>query len=186
VDVILAVIVVCEVAFWVVIVAGLLARYVGRAPRLGLLLLALAPVVDLVLLAATAADLRSGGEASWHHGVAALYIGFSIAYGHRIIGWADVRFAHYYSGGPKPARLYGWAHTKACWRDVLRTAVAVAISAGILWLLTWWVADTGRTSALQSWYPILLLVAAIEVVWAVSYTVSPKRDGSTSRPALRL
>lgn len=182
---ILAVIVVCEVAFWVVIVAGLLARYAGAMPRLGLFLLALAPVIDLVLLATTAADLRSGADASWHHGLAALYIGFSIAYGHRIIAWADVRANRYFSDGPAPVRLHGWAHTKACWRDVLRTWLAVAISAGLLWSLTWWVADPERTSALDSWYPVLLLVAAIEVIWAVSYTVSPKRLRDAGRPAVR-
>lgn len=175
---ILTVIIVCEVAFWVVILAGLLARYVGRAPRLGLFLLALAPVIDLVLLISTAVHLRSGNQATWHHGVAAVYIGFSIAYGHRMIGWADARFAHRFSGGPKPVRLSGWAHTKVCWMDVLRTALAAVISAGVLLLLTWWVADSGRTAALQPWYPILLLVTALEVFWAVSYTVSPKRAAS--------
>lgn len=73
---ILTIIVVCEVAFWVVILLGLPARYVGRAPRLGLFLLALAPVVDLVLLISTALHLQSGNEATWHHGLAAVHIGF--------------------------------------------------------------------------------------------------------------
>lgn len=182
---ILGVIVVSEIAFRVVIIAGLLARYVARAPRLGVFLLALAPVIDLMLLVTTAADLHSGSVASWHHGLAALYIGFSIAYGHRIIGWADVRVAHFFSGRPAPVRLHGWAHTGACWRDVLRTGLAVTISAGLIWSLSWWVGDPERTSALDSWYPIMLLVAAIEVVWAISYTISPKKNGSPPRMRLR-
>ncbi|MGY3318490.1 hypothetical protein [Arthrobacter sp. TE12232] len=178
---ILTIIVVCEVAFRVVILLGLPARYVGRAPRLGLFLLALAPVVDLVLLISTALHLQSGNEATWHHGLAAVYIGFSIAYGHRMIGWADARFAYHFSGGPKPVRLSGWAHIKSCWADVARTALAAVISAGILLLLAWCVADAGRTAALQSWYPILLMLTAIEVFWAVSYTLSPKRGSGPRR-----
>lgn len=53
--------------------------------RLGLVLLALAPVIDLLLLVATVTHLRSGAEAEWAHGLAALYIGFSIACGKRMI-----------------------------------------------------------------------------------------------------
>ena len=54
-----ALIVACEVGFW-----PLLARawrpYVLRWPRAGAILLVAAPVVDLVLLVAAVADLRSG------------------------------------------------------------------------------------------------------------------------------
>lgn len=41
-------IIVCEVAFWVVIGAGLLTRYVLRLDKIGLFLLALTPVIDLI------------------------------------------------------------------------------------------------------------------------------------------
>lgn len=81
-------IVVCEVAFWVAVLGGLTARYVLRRPRLGAAMLVAAPVVDLVLLTLVAVDLLRGGTASWHHGLAAIYIGASVAYGHRMIAWA--------------------------------------------------------------------------------------------------
>jgi hypothetical protein len=173
--VILAVIVACEIGFWVVIVAGLAARYLLRRRRLGVVLLALAPAIDLVLLIATAMHLRTGVEASWEHGLAALYIGFSIAYGHRLIRWADIRFAHRFAGGPAPVKLYGRDYTRACWHDVGRTALAVAISAGILLALIWWVGDDSRTASLQSWFGTLGIVFTIELLWAVSYTVWPRK-----------
>ncbi|WP_416446041.1 hypothetical protein AB3K78_02960 [Leucobacter sp. HNU] len=97
-----AIIIGCEIAFWVLIAAGLAARYLLRRPRLGIVLLALTPVVDLILLGAAAFDLRGGGRADFAHSLAAIYLGFSIAYGHRMIKWADVRFAHRFAGGRLP------------------------------------------------------------------------------------
>ena len=72
---ILAVIVAVEIAFWVLLAAGLTARYLLRLPRVGAGLLIAVPLVDLVLLGATVIDLRGGATASAAHGLAAVYIG---------------------------------------------------------------------------------------------------------------
>lgn len=175
-DLILAVIVACEVGFWVLIGAGLVARYLLRRPRLGLLLLALTPVVDLVLLGATVLDLRHGATAGVAHGLAALYLGFSLAYGHAMIRWADVRFAQRFAGGPPPVKLHGAAYARKCWTDVLRTASGAAVAAGLLLLLEHLVDDASRTEALHGLYLVLGVVLAVELVWAVSYTLWPRRE----------
>lgn len=47
-------------------------------------------------------DLRGGATAGFAHGLAAAYIGFSLAFGHSLIRWADVRFAHRFADGPPP------------------------------------------------------------------------------------
>ena len=65
-----ALIVAAEVGCWLLLVSGLAARYVVRRPRLGVVLLAATPVVDLALLAATTIDLRRGGEAAFPHALA--------------------------------------------------------------------------------------------------------------------
>ena len=95
-------IIACEIMFWVFIAAGLAARYLLRRKTLGAALLICAPLVDVVLLVATALDLRGGGEANFTHGLAAAYIGFSVAFGHSLISWADARFAYRFAGGPAP------------------------------------------------------------------------------------
>ena len=95
-------VVVAGIAFWLILVAGLTARYPLGRPSLGMALLVATPVVDLTLLAATTIDLRRGGEAALPHALAAVYIGVSIAWGQRIIGWADVRFAHRFADAPMP------------------------------------------------------------------------------------
>lgn len=172
---ILAIIVACEIAFWVVIVFGLAIRYPLRRPRAGLVMLALVPLVDLILLLAVALNLRSGATATFAHSLAALYLGFSIAYGHRLIRWADIRFAHRFAGGPAPEKLHGAAYTRLCWADVARTALAAAIACGMTGLLVTWVGETDRTAALDSTYQWASFILVIDVLWAISYTVWPRK-----------
>lgn len=82
-------IIACEIGFWVLIALGLLARYPLGMPRVGLVLLALTPVVDVALLVFTVLDPRSGGQPGLAHGLATLYLGFSVVFGKRSIAWAD-------------------------------------------------------------------------------------------------
>ncbi|GAA2015155.1 hypothetical protein [Nakamurella flavida] len=173
---VLAVIVACEIGFWVAVAAGLIARYVLRRPRLGAGLLVLAPVCDVVLLVATAVHLGSGATATWQHSVAAYYLGFSVAYGHRMVAWADARFAHRFANGPAPVRATGSAYTRLCWADVGRTALAVAIAGGVLLGLTAWVDDPSRTAELTGSLPLLGVILGVELLWAISSTLWPRRS----------
>ncbi|MDI5788286.1 hypothetical protein PO124_07245 [Bacillus licheniformis] len=54
------------------------------------------------------------GASGCLHGIAAVYIGVSIAFGSRMIKWADERFAYRFAGGPKPDKgpQYGREHAK--------------------------------------------------------------------------
>lgn len=171
---ILAVIIGCEIAFWVLIVLGLVARYTLRKPRAGMVLLAMTPVVDLVLLAATAVDLSRGATATVFHGLAAAYIGFSVAYGHTMIAWADTRFAHRFANGPAPVKRYGRDYTIGCWKDVARTTLAAAVAAGLLRLVTLLVDGAADLSALTSFSGVLGLIVVVDLVWAISYTFWPR------------
>ncbi len=180
-NLILTVIIAAEIGFWVFVALGLLARYVLRRRRTGAVLLAMTPVVDLVLLTAVIINLQGGGTATFFHGLAALYLGISIAYGHKMIKWADMRFAHRFAEGPAPVKLYAWEYAKECWKDVVRTTVAVGIAAGILWLLTTLVDDLSRTEALMGIYPVLGIWFVIDLLWAISYTLWPKKQPAATK-----
>lgn len=180
---ILAAIVVCEIAFWVAILAGLASRYLLHRPRLGAALLVLAPVIDVVLLALVAVDLLGGGTASWQHGLAAIYIGVSVAYGKRMVAWADARFQRRFAGGPAPERLAGARYTVKCWRDVLLTGLAVVIAAAILGAIILVVNAPERTAALSGYFGILGIIFAIDLVWALSYTIWPRRPTGVAQRA---
>ena len=177
-DLVLAVIIGCEIGFWVFVLLGLTARYVLRRPRTGIVLLAMTPVVDLVLLTAVIIHLQAGGASRFFHGLAALYLGVSVAYGHKMVTWADARFAHRFAHGPAPVRRYGSDYAKDTWKDAARTGIAVGIAAGILWLLMHLVADPSRTHALHGIYPVLGIWFLIDLIWAISYTLWPRRAPS--------
>ena len=173
----IAVIIACEIGFWVVLAAGLVARYGLRRPRLGAALLICVPLVDLVLLAATTADLARGATAGFGHGLAAAYIGFSVAFGPGIIRWADQRFAHRFSDGPEPTRppRHGRERTRYELREFGKATLAWAIACALLLVAIVIVGDADRTSQLEGWIGRLTLVLAIWAIWPVSHTLWPSK-----------
>lgn len=127
-----------EIAFWALLVAGLAARYLLRARRLSTALLIAVPLVDVVVLGASLVDLRRGGDPSVAHGLAAIYLGVSVAFGGQLIRWADQRFAYHVGAGPAPARppRTGRAHAAYERRQWLRHLLAYVVAAAVLGLFT--------------------------------------------------
>ncbi len=173
----LALIVACELGFWVVLGAGLFARYVLGRPRLGGALLACVPLVDLVLLVTTVIDLARGSTAEFGHGLAAAYLGFSVAFGRSILRWADQRFAHRFAGGPPPWAPPRGGRERARYerREFGKAAVAWAISCGLLAAAILVVGDAERTEALEDWVGRLTLTLAIWSLWPITHTLWPAR-----------
>jgi hypothetical protein len=102
--VLLAVIAACEIGFWVLLAAGMVTRYLLRLPKVGLVLLAGVPLVDVVMLVASVIDIHRGGEPSFKHSLAAIFIGVSVGFGHQTLKWADKWAAHYLGGAPRPVK----------------------------------------------------------------------------------
>lgn len=173
----IAVIIACEIGFWVLLLAGLLARYVLRRPALGAVLLVGVPLVDVLLLVVSALDLRQGGEAGFAHGLAAVYLGVSVAFGHRMVRWADERVAHRFAGGPAPAPRPRTGHRHAAdeRRQWLRHLLAYAVAAGILGVFT--LIAGGLDEALPVWHVMAPwgIVLVIDFLISFSYTVAPRR-----------
>jgi hypothetical protein len=173
-------IIACEVGFWVVLLAGLTTRYGLRWPRTGALLLALVPLVDLALLTFSVLDLRRGGQASTGHGLAAVYIGVTVAYGHQIVRWADGWFAHRFAGAPRPPKppRRGPAHASHERAQWLRHLLAWTIGSLLLLGGIAYVGDPDRTQALLGIATTWTLVLAIDFLISFSYTLFPRREGA--------
>ncbi|MFP5370487.1 MAG: hypothetical protein ACLGI3_07030 [Actinomycetes bacterium] len=187
-------IVACEVGFWVFLGAGLLLRYGLRRPRAGGALLLAVPAIDLALLVLTAVDLRSGAEPDMTHGLAALYLGFSVAFGHDVVRWADVRVAHRFAGGPRPAGpppSGTTARVRKEWRDFGLAVLAVALSTAVLVGLAAATAPGVDDGPLLGFLPKLAFVLVIWLLaWPVVETVrlamaSRARNRRTDDPAER-
>ncbi|QHZ45711.1 hypothetical protein [Bacillus sp. NSP9.1] len=170
-------IIACEIGFWIFILMGLFFRYIARKKTIGMIMFACTPVLDLLLLIATAADLHNGAKADTLHGLAAIYIGVSIAFGSRMIKWADARFAYRFAGGPKPDKgpQYGKEHAKREREGWLRHLLAWAVGAAILAGMHLYIGDAERTEPLIRLASLWTLILAIDFLYSFSFTLFPKK-----------
>jgi hypothetical protein len=176
--VIVTLIIACEVAFWVLLAAGLSFRYLLRMPRVGLALLLCEPLLEVLLFTVTAVDLKNGAEPDWKHGLAAVYIGFTVGLGHSTVKWADARFAHRFAGGPPPVRppKYGTARAVHEWKVAGRWILAAGVALALLQSAVWYIGGDGEISSLRAWQQRMLWVIGINLIIATSYTLFPKRQ----------
>jgi hypothetical protein len=130
-----------------------------------------------VLLVATVIDLSRGATADFTHGLAAAYIGVSLAFGHSMVRWADQRFAYRFAGGPAPWRppSGGRARARHEWREFAKAALAWAVSCGLLLAAIAIVGDAERTEALEAWIVRLTLVLGIWALWPITHTLWPSK-----------
>ena len=148
----------CEIAFWIVLALALTVRYVLRLDRHSRLLLLALPVVDLLLLGFTALDLKDGRPAGLAHGLAAAYVGVTVAFGGITVSWADGHVAHWFTGSPKPAAAptRGWPALRyelLLWaRCIAAALITIVLVAGLIAFVN----DEARTEALQAWFRIPL------------------------------
>ncbi|MFX4291732.1 hypothetical protein [Streptomyces bohaiensis] len=168
---IIALVVAAEIGFWLVLGAGLAARYLLHRPRAGAALLLCVPLIDVLLLTATAVDLARGAEPGPRHVLAALYLGFTVAYGHRLIRWADAHAAHRAGRGPRPAKPPARGRERIRLELVLwrQTVVAAALAAVVLQMLTVVAADGARADeALGNGQALAVRIAVVHGVIALS------------------
>ncbi|WP_329023404.1 hypothetical protein [Streptomyces sp. NBC_00690] len=181
---IVTLIIICEVGFWVLLAAGLATRYILKKPKTGMALLLCEPLLEVVLLVVTAIDLKNGADPSWKHGLAALYIGYTVGHGHRTVTWLDGHAAHRFGGAPPPVKppRYGKGravHEAKIW---FGTVVGAAVASGLLLLAIWYVGDPSRSASLEGWIYQAWKITAIHGVIALSYALWPHKGPGGQKP----
>jgi hypothetical protein len=163
---IVALIVACEFGLWILLGLGLVARYLLRLRTLSTLVLAAIPLLDVVLLVAVTLDLMRGAEPRSVHGLAGIYLGFSVAFGPSIVRWADVRFAHRFAGGPPPVKPAKGTPERVAhlWREWNRVVVAAVITSIVLGGLVGFVATPEQSGQLTWWIGRVWVIVGIWLV----------------------
>lgn len=174
----------CEIAFWVVILLGLVTRYIFKQKQIGMILLALSPLIDLILLITVGIDLYRGEVATTAHAIAAVYIGVSIGFGKSMIAWADQRFQYYVTKqGEKPRKRYGIDYSKHYFKGWVRHLIAYLIGVGLLAGLIFWIDDPSRTAALSGIAKIWSLVVGIDLLISITNFIWPPKEKRISSKA---
>lgn len=165
----------CEIGFWVVLALGLTARYLLRLRKLSTVLLLCVPLLDVLLLSLIAWDLLANGTtADFTHGLGAIYLGFTVAFGRQIIARVDVWFAHRFAGAPAPVKppKSGLPRLKYEWGQWFRMLLCAIVTSTVLGGITLLVDDPARTGELIAWLARVWIVTGVWLIgWPVWYSV---------------
>jgi hypothetical protein len=171
-----------EAGFWVLLLVGLMTRYPLRMPRISTVVLLALPLIDLGVLVVGVVNLAGGAKANLSHGLAAVYLGFSVVFGKAMVRWADVRFAHRFAGGPAPAKVRGTARIAKEWQDWWRCLLACAIAAALLLVTILVIHHPDRTAALLGWLPRLGALCGGWLLWGPVYQeLFGRKSGEAAR-----
>lgn len=174
----IALIVVCEIGFWVMLALGMLVRYLLHMPRLGKLLLLCVPLLDFILFVAASVDLHKGAEAELAHALSGLYLGLSLVYGHSGIRWIDNYAAYRFAGGPKPLTppKHGRLRTIYEWTQWIKGCLAAAITAIFLYGAVLFVGQADKTHVLTDFISAIpWVMVGWLIFWPVWYTIREER-----------
>jgi len=171
-------IIACELMFWVFVLLGLFTRYVLKWKRRSALLFLCTILVDIGLLIVAIIDISDGEMARLSHALAAVYIGVSIVYGHRMIKWADDQFALRVMKISRPTihvPKYGKEHAKYERRGWYRHFFSWAIGVSILLTMILLTGDFIQARELIKVALFWTIVLCSDFLWSFSYTIWPKR-----------
>jgi hypothetical protein len=173
-------IIACEIGFWIILALGLFVRFVLKLDTLSKFILLCVPLLDIALLVATMVDLNSGKPAEFSHGLAAVYLAFTVVYGHSIIQWADSYVSYkFFSGSNPKINAYGWAYAKYEWLQWLKALLACVIAATLLSIAIFYIDNPKNTEALAQWYSHLFWLLAIWLAgWPLWYTIFLRKEKS--------
>ncbi|RIN26899.1 hypothetical protein [Staphylococcus succinus] len=170
-------IIICEVSFWMVVLAGLCVRYIFKNEKLGFFVLSLTLLVDLALVIFTSLDLYIGATATTAHALAAVYISISLIFGKDMIRWADNNFKYYImkkGGKPSPTRYKGIKFAIQDAKTWLKHLLSYSIGTGLLWFIIFLINDPKRTFALHGVIKIWTIVLVIDLIVCITYFIWPE------------
>ncbi len=180
-SIILWLIIGAEIAFWVVIIAGLTTRYIMKQQKLSMVFFALVPVIDIVLLTAATIDMLNGASATIAHALAAAYIAVSLVFGKRMIARADKLFRQWVlKEHITKDKLFGMHYANASLQFTRHHILAYLVGTGLMWLVVWLVGQPDKTEAMTGAIRLWTMIIIIDGLITASYYIWPKKQKTTS------
>lgn len=180
---IISAIVLAEVAFWALLIAGLFARYILKLNRISIILLALTPIVDLALLLYTFIDMTRGESSNFTHGLSVFYIAFTIAFGPKVVRRLDGRFARFSNGEQRPSdpippyEKDDLKKHRNIWSDWIGALCAGGIAVILLVALIF---AAGLENSFWLIYWIIVVVTTVALWWFIGPFRSNRKLASSS------
>jgi len=174
-----------EIAFWVLLFGGLALRYLASAGHLSSVVLAGVPLVDLSLVILVAVDVVGGAEPTGAHALAAVCLGFTVAFGHAIIGRMDAWFRYRFAGGLKPGKPVEGSteYVRSFWVEWFRLLLAACIAAVCLLAMIaldgWHVPSSIDDAWDHPYWAALVILAIVSVAWFIFGPASVKKDATS-------
>jgi hypothetical protein len=158
-------------------------RYMVRLRRTSTAVLAGIPLLDVILVIATAIDLHRGADVGLVHVLAGFYLGSSLAFGPAIVRWADVRFAHRFAGGPapRPTPRHGPERVAHVMREWCRVVGTVAVASVVLVVLALFFAAPEDQPSLWWWIGRAWVVVGMWLVFGPLWE-SRKKSATDPQP----
>lgn len=163
-----------EVLFWAVVVGGLVARYGFRRQRASVIILLGVPVIVIALVVLTGLDLAGGSAPDLSHALAAVYLGFTLAYGPSMIVATDAWFARRYADGPPKAKApksgpIAIRRAWISWRRFLVTWLLSLLVLGVMQLIAGGRIPQSWAAAYEAPLPSMAItLTAALLIWLVA------------------
>ena len=156
------------------LLGALALRYLVRNERLSRALLVGLPAIDLLLLIFTTVDLHRGAIASFAHGLAAAYVGFTVAFGGMAVRWTDAHFAHRFGAGPAPPKApsQGWQAVRYDLNLWARCILACLITVALVEVLVMFTGQGETTRPLLVWHKHALGCIAVWFVFGPVWSLA--------------
>lgn len=157
---IISLIIAAELLIWVCISLIIFSRYKLKNKPLSVFFFIWMIIINIILLILTAVDLKSGSTVTFAHGLAAIYIGISIAFGSQMIGYADRMYQNYFLKEHTPIEK---PTKRQKLMTTLRHFLAYIIGAGLLYIMIQYIGNEQATGKLQWFIKIWTIVIAVDL-----------------------
>ncbi|WP_408869194.1 hypothetical protein ACJYYY_05110 [Brochothrix campestris] len=165
-----------QIAFWFVLFAGFITRYLFKKQRASSIVLYVAVAIDAVLLYATALNIKNGTFATIYHGLSAVFIGVALCCGPSLLAWIDNKFKPADQKELSPTKtLTGKPLAKYKLKQSVRHLYAFCLGSILLVLAVLFIDNSHNSKGLTDVINIWLFIIMLDFLYSLTFYFWPKK-----------